>query len=159
MKKQVPLDNPVLWFSSAVYKCEAQVRQSFRLGMQKKLAGDRQINEGLRLALEEKVPVDRVLCWLKDENVCRPTAYARMYERILNRGTLASRIVKGEITFNKATGELGRTTKIRTREQVGKLYIHQLAMWMWKTGADFNKVTKDLREEFDAVCAEKAANL
>jgi hypothetical protein len=157
-QKPPPLENPVLHFGSDVYKCEADVRRSFRLGVAKRKASENDFHEGLRRALEEKIPTAVVFRWLKNENVPNPSKYAEMYDKALNDEELLVKLVKKETTWGKVAGEK-RTPRRRTREATGRYYIHALAVWIYISGIDFDQVVRILREELDQVTADRTSDV
>jgi len=150
------LENPVLRFTSATYKCEAPVRKLFRAGSTAIARGEDKIREGLRLALKNRIPTAQVYNWLIAENVRYPRKWAAQYDRLAMRPEVAKKIVEREITWNAGTREVTPPPPPRSREAIGREYLHKLAVWIVITGADTEITIAELRIEVEKVSAEKA---
>jgi hypothetical protein len=152
INKPSELPNPVLHFGSDVYQCENRVRRLFKNGAGKISSGENDIKEGLRLSLKDKVPTDKVLNWLVSENVRCAKRWASAYERVAQQDAeLVTKVVASEMSFTQAVQAVSRPKASRSRESVGRRYIHQLAIWTYRTGADLEEVIRKLREEFESL--------
>src|SRR5262252_6170041 len=151
------LENPVLHFTSDTYQCEAPVRRLFRAGSTAIARGEDKIREGLRLALKNRIPTVQVHNWLVAEDVRYPKKWALQYDRLAMRPEIAKKIVEKKISWNAGTREVNPPApQQRSREAIGREYLHKLAVWIVITGADTEIIIEELREEVDKVSAEKA---
>jgi hypothetical protein len=156
MTKKDQLENPVLFFSSAVYKCETPVRRLFHAGSVSIERGENKIREGLRLSLHNRVPTNKILEWLMAEGVRQPKKWAAQYERLAARPAVAKRVFDKEITWNQAAQQINLPRPARSKEAIGREYIHKLAVWIVITRADPEITIGELRIEIDKVTSEKA---
>ena len=145
------LDNPVLHFSSAVYKCKAQVCRLFVNGSGAIKNGERKITEGLALCLKEKVPTEVVLAWLNSKNVPNAHIWAIQYDKIQAKPELSSGIVKQEISWNKANDHASRPRMARAASTVERNLIHRLAVYTVKKEKDEEDIIRKYREEVEIV--------
>ena len=156
MTKKGQLENPVLFFSSATYKCETPVRRLFRAGSVCIGRGEEKIREGLRLSLHNNVPTTKILDWLIAEGVRQPKKWAGQYERLAARPAVAKRVFDKEITWNQAAQQVSMPRPTKSKEATGREYIHKLAVWIVITRADPEITIGELRIEIDKVTSEKA---
>src|SRR5215472_14483854 len=156
INKPSELPNPVLHFGSDVFKCENQVRRLFRRGGDKIRSGQEDIKEGLVTCLKNKVPTHKVLSWLFAEDVRSPKQWAATYDRLAQKNDqLVSDLVAKKISWSSATQQVSAPRPVKTRKQIGKHYVHQLAVWTYRTGTDLEEVIALLRDEFDRISVEK----
>jgi len=159
MKKTAPIDNPVLHFSSATYKCEAEVKRHFGLAAAKQVGALKDIMEGLRKSVMEQVPTATVSRWLKFKKVADAQKYVRIYDRLLQSNSQAK--WNDDTTWQKAwknaTPEGARKPqKERDRTAIGRYYIHCLAVWTYKTNMDRDIVIQMFKDELDRIIASKS---
>jgi len=159
MKKTAPIENPVLHFSSATYKCEAEVKRHFGLAAGKQRSALKDIQEGFRKSVMEHVPTATILAWLKFKRVSDAQKYARIYDRLL--GSNSQTKWDDETTWQKAwkaaTPEGTRgPQKQRDRTSVGRHYIHCLMTWTYKTNTDLQIVFQMCRDEYERIVASKS---
>jgi len=157
--RKAPIENPVLHFSSATYKCEAEVKRHFGLAAAKQRSALKDIQEGLRKSVMEHVPAATVLHWLKFKKVSDAQKYARIYDRLLQSNSQAkwNDDTHWEKAWKDASPEgVRKPQKERDRTAVGRYYVHCLAVWTYKTNTDQNIVIQMYRDELDRIIASKS---
>lgn len=145
------LENPVLHFTSATYKCEAEVRQCFKRATVHSQAAMKAITDGLIVALTNKVPVSVVSQWLTAERVPKAGTYIRQYERIMSQSDLAAKVVEQTITWNKANAETACPRNLKDEEAVQQNLVHRLAVFTVKRGKDEDAIITHFRDEVETV--------
>lgn len=149
--KQAPFENPVLHFSSAVYKCEKQVCQLFESANRSIKTGELKILEGLRICLKNKLPEMVVLEWLNKKNVRNAPSWARQYAKIARKTELIEPVITEKISWNKAHDEASKPRIIKQSATVERRLIHALAIYTVKKEKDEQQIVKKFLEEVEAV--------
>jgi hypothetical protein len=145
------LENPVLHFSSAVYKCENQVCKLLVRGSADIKNGEAKIMEGLVLCLQEKVPTSVVLEWLNRKNVRNAHQWALQYEKIQTKVEVAQQVIKKEITWNKAHDTASPPRMAKRSATVERRLIHNLAVYTVKKQKDEDEIVKKYKAEVEIV--------
>lgn len=146
-----PPFNPVLHFSSAVYKCEKEVCRLFVNGSANIRNGEMKIMEGLAMCLKEQVPANVVLEWLNKKNVRSAHKWALQYERIRCKPEISTQVVKKEVTWNTAHDHATRPRMAKRAATVERRLIHQLAVYTVKKERNEHEIVKKYLEEVEVV--------
>jgi len=152
--KKTTIENPVVWFTSATYKCEGDVCKLLTLAAKKHDSAELDIAKAIKAALRENVPAQVFDHWMFKSGVKWRRHYLRIYAALLRNEKIAAAFIGGTMTLHAIANDI-RKPRPYSKEAIGRDYIHRLAVWVWRTGADLEIVLQEVRDEYARIESER----
>jgi len=156
--KKTRIENPVVWFTSATYKCEHDVLKLLTAAARKQNSSELDIANAMKAALRENVPTQVFDHWMFKSAIKWRRHYLRLYSALLQNEKIAAAFSAGTMTLQQIASDI-RKPRPYSKDAIGRAYIHRLAVWTWRTGADLEIVLQEVRDEYERIVSEKADEL